>query len=203
MEIQKRVLGDRSVRWRVRWRQGGRYRARTFDRKGDALNFGAELRRRQQLGTIALWRSRATGLFSASSRTQSSGPARPLRSSGATSASRRSSSNVLSRSARRRTPRPLRIGPSGCSILSPPIFANGDSAAGGQPITLSSSHPRRAARGRWPPTRRCARTHTGSPGYRCGSGASAAADSFLASDQAQMLAYRETVDRHARGPAVS
>src|SRR5450755_899004 len=53
MEIQKRVLGDRSVRWRVRWRQGGRYRARTFDRKGDALNFGAELRRRQQLGTIA------------------------------------------------------------------------------------------------------------------------------------------------------
>jgi integrase len=53
MEIQRRVLGDRSVRWRVRWRQGGRYRARTFDRKGDALNFGAELRRRQQLGTIA------------------------------------------------------------------------------------------------------------------------------------------------------
>jgi integrase len=52
-EIQKRVLADRSVRWRVRWRQGGHYRARTFDRKGDALNFGAELRRRQQLGTIA------------------------------------------------------------------------------------------------------------------------------------------------------
>lgn len=53
MEIQKRVLKDGAVRWRVRWRQGGRYRARTFDRKGDAQNFGAELRRRNQLGTLA------------------------------------------------------------------------------------------------------------------------------------------------------
>ena len=52
MEIQKRILSDGSVRWRARWRQGGRYRARTFDRKRDALNFGAELRRRQQLGTL-------------------------------------------------------------------------------------------------------------------------------------------------------
>jgi hypothetical protein len=40
------------VRWRVRWRQGGRYRVQTFDRKGDAVTFGAELRRRQQLGTL-------------------------------------------------------------------------------------------------------------------------------------------------------
>ncbi len=53
MEIQKRILGDGTVRWRVRWRQGGRYRARTFDRKGDAQNFGVELRRRSQLGTLA------------------------------------------------------------------------------------------------------------------------------------------------------
>jgi integrase len=52
MEIQKRTLQDGSVRWRVRWRQGARYRARTFDRKGDAQNFGAELRRRSQLGTL-------------------------------------------------------------------------------------------------------------------------------------------------------
>ena len=37
MEIQKRVLSDGAVRWRVRWRQGNRYRARTFDRKGDAV----------------------------------------------------------------------------------------------------------------------------------------------------------------------
>jgi len=53
MEIQKRTLDDGSVRWRVRWRQSGRYRARTFDRKGDAASFAAELRRRQQLGTLA------------------------------------------------------------------------------------------------------------------------------------------------------
>src|SRR2546430_17328285 len=48
MEIQRRVLKDGAVRWR----QGGRYRSQTFDRKGDAVTFGAELRRRQQLGTL-------------------------------------------------------------------------------------------------------------------------------------------------------
>lgn len=53
MEIQKRTLSDGSLRWKVRWRQGGRYRARTFDRKRDATNFAADLRRRQQLGTLA------------------------------------------------------------------------------------------------------------------------------------------------------
>jgi integrase len=53
MEIQKRILNDGAVRWRVRWRQAGHYRAKTFDRKRDALNFGAELRRRSQLGTLA------------------------------------------------------------------------------------------------------------------------------------------------------
>src|SRR5437588_12354048 len=52
MEIQKRILASGAVRWRVRWRQGGRYRSQTFDRKGDAVTFGAELRRRQQLGTL-------------------------------------------------------------------------------------------------------------------------------------------------------
>jgi integrase len=52
MEIQRRVLKDGAVRWRVRWRQGGRYRSQTFDRKGDAVTFAAELRRRQQLGTL-------------------------------------------------------------------------------------------------------------------------------------------------------
>src|SRR5579859_2319223 len=52
MEIQRRVLKDGAVRWRVRWRQGGRYRVQTFDRKGDAVTFDAELRRRQQLGTL-------------------------------------------------------------------------------------------------------------------------------------------------------
>jgi integrase len=53
MEIQKRTLIDGSTRWKIRWRQGGRYRSRSFDRKGDAVNFGVELRRRQQLGTLA------------------------------------------------------------------------------------------------------------------------------------------------------
>src|SRR2546421_633647 len=52
MEIQKRILASGAVRWRVRWRQAGRYRSQTFDRKGDAVTFGAELRRRQQLGTL-------------------------------------------------------------------------------------------------------------------------------------------------------
>jgi hypothetical protein len=52
MEIQKRVLSSGAVRWKVRWRQGDRYRSQTFDRKGDAVTFGAELRRRQQMGTL-------------------------------------------------------------------------------------------------------------------------------------------------------
>lgn len=37
-------------KWRVKWREGGRQRSRTFDRKGDASLFDAEIRRRQQLG---------------------------------------------------------------------------------------------------------------------------------------------------------
>lgn len=52
MEIQKRVLKSGAVRWKVRWRQGDRYRSQTFDRKGDAVTFSAEIRRRQQLGTL-------------------------------------------------------------------------------------------------------------------------------------------------------
>ena len=52
MEIERRVMKDGAVRWRVRWRQGGRYRSQTFDRKGDAVTFAAEIRRRQQLGTL-------------------------------------------------------------------------------------------------------------------------------------------------------
>jgi len=52
VEIQKRVLKSGAVRWKVRWRQGERYRSQTFDRKGDAVTFAAEIRRRQQLGTL-------------------------------------------------------------------------------------------------------------------------------------------------------
>ena len=53
MEIERRELSDGTPRWRVRWRQGGRRRVRTFNRKGDALDFASELRRRQQLGTAS------------------------------------------------------------------------------------------------------------------------------------------------------
>jgi integrase len=37
-------------RWRVRWRENGKQRSRSFDRKGDALTFDREIRRRLQLG---------------------------------------------------------------------------------------------------------------------------------------------------------
>jgi hypothetical protein len=50
MEIQKRLLKDGTVRWRQAGR-GSSYRARTFERKSDALNFAADLRRRRQLGS--------------------------------------------------------------------------------------------------------------------------------------------------------
>ena len=54
MTIEKRTLSDGTVRWRVRWRQGNRHRSRVFDRKRDAQNFEAEIRRRNQVGTLAL-----------------------------------------------------------------------------------------------------------------------------------------------------
>lgn len=54
MTIEKRILSNGTVRWRVRWRQGDRHRSRVFDRKRDAQNFEAELRRRNQVGTLAL-----------------------------------------------------------------------------------------------------------------------------------------------------
>lgn len=43
------VQRDRD-RWRVRWREGGRQRSRSFDRKGDADLFDREVKRRLQLG---------------------------------------------------------------------------------------------------------------------------------------------------------
>jgi integrase len=39
--------------WQVRWREGGRMRARTFDRREDARLLDADLRRRRRLGTLA------------------------------------------------------------------------------------------------------------------------------------------------------
>ena len=39
--------------WEVRYREGGRHRSRVFDRKSDAEDFQAEVRRRKRLGTLA------------------------------------------------------------------------------------------------------------------------------------------------------
>jgi integrase len=51
VDIYKKPNG----KWQVRWREGMTRRcARTFDRKGDALNFMSWLRRRQQLGQAAV-----------------------------------------------------------------------------------------------------------------------------------------------------
>jgi hypothetical protein len=47
-------MQQRNGRWYVRWREGGRRRGRTFDRKSDAKDFLAWLRRRQQLGQAAV-----------------------------------------------------------------------------------------------------------------------------------------------------
>lgn len=41
-------------RYLVRWTEAGRKRSRTFDRKGDAQAWEAEVRRRQQLGALAV-----------------------------------------------------------------------------------------------------------------------------------------------------
>jgi integrase len=38
--------------WVVRWREGGRNRQRTFDRRADAIGYDGEVRRRRQLGTL-------------------------------------------------------------------------------------------------------------------------------------------------------
>jgi Phage integrase, N-terminal SAM-like domain len=44
---------DGSQVWEVRYREGGRHRSKVFDRKSNAMDFQAEVRRRKQLGTIA------------------------------------------------------------------------------------------------------------------------------------------------------
>lgn len=52
MSVQRRNRGGRR-RYEVRWREEGRQRSRTFDRRADALAFDAERRRRAQLGAHA------------------------------------------------------------------------------------------------------------------------------------------------------
>jgi len=41
-------------RWELRWREAGRRRSRTFDRKGDAVTFESDRVRRKQLGHAAI-----------------------------------------------------------------------------------------------------------------------------------------------------
>ena len=57
MSLHRIELPDGSVRWRVRWRDGGRgsmARSRRFDRKADAVAFEDELRRRRRLGDLGI-----------------------------------------------------------------------------------------------------------------------------------------------------
>ena len=49
MDLRRKPNG----KWEVRWREGARRRGQTFDRKGDAQNYMAWLRR-QQLGQAAV-----------------------------------------------------------------------------------------------------------------------------------------------------
>jgi integrase len=47
--------------WVTRWREHGRQRSRTFDRRGDAQSWDAEVRRRRQLGPLAVQQLTARG----------------------------------------------------------------------------------------------------------------------------------------------
>jgi integrase len=49
----ERIRREQRVVWRVRWRDGGRNRARSFDRKADATAFEAEVRRRKRVEDLA------------------------------------------------------------------------------------------------------------------------------------------------------
>lgn len=51
MSVHKRE--SRDGQWEVRWREGDRHRSRLFDRKGDALAFERDVKRRAQLGPLA------------------------------------------------------------------------------------------------------------------------------------------------------
>ncbi len=53
MSVEKRLNGDGTRSWRVRWREGGRNRSRTFRTHRDAELFDADLVRRRRLGSLA------------------------------------------------------------------------------------------------------------------------------------------------------
>jgi integrase len=54
MSVEKVTRTGGEVVWRVRWRQHGRNRARTFSRRRDAADFDAELRRHRRAGDLAV-----------------------------------------------------------------------------------------------------------------------------------------------------
>ena len=53
MSVEKVQRRSREVVWRVRWREQGRNRARTFSTRRDALDFDAVRRRARRAGTLA------------------------------------------------------------------------------------------------------------------------------------------------------
>ena len=55
MSVEKVQRQNREVVWRVRWREYGRNRARTFSSRRDALDFDAERRRARRAGTLTLY----------------------------------------------------------------------------------------------------------------------------------------------------
>lgn len=54
MSVHRRTDSGGRTRYQVKWRENGRQRSRTFDRKKDAESFEIEVRRRQQLGPLAV-----------------------------------------------------------------------------------------------------------------------------------------------------
>lgn len=53
MSVEKMTRISGEVVWRVRWRQHGRNRARTFSTRRDARDFDAEVRRQRRAGSLA------------------------------------------------------------------------------------------------------------------------------------------------------
>jgi integrase len=52
VSVEKVTRKSGGTVWRVRWREAGSNRARTFDRKSDATRFETDVRRRQQTGDL-------------------------------------------------------------------------------------------------------------------------------------------------------
>ena len=52
MSVEKVTRAGGEVVWRVRWRQHGRNRARTFSTRRDAHDFEAEVRRQRRAGSL-------------------------------------------------------------------------------------------------------------------------------------------------------